>query len=154
MEINYAIALIGVGGTVAGTLLGVLLGYRLTLLLAKTTAKHNVSIKLREAFKDEILALNPAQFSLQEDLPTFLEKSFNKHREAIYDFSFTLSESKRDVFYEKWYEYFCHSNARNNNVVPFFEQYSCRGLTVEQQHEMKRNVRKRIEAILDFAECL
>jgi len=133
------------------TLLGAWLGYRFSLSLANANERHRAAIKLREAFKDEILALNPAQYAMKIDLATFLENAFPKHRAAIFDFGYFLKPTERTAFYAAWYEYYCHPKAQNENTIPFFGQYSCRGLTIEQEHEMKKLVRSRIENILEFA---
>ena len=152
MELSgYEIALIGVAGTIAGTLVGALVGYYLSKALAKETEKRHAIIKLRDAFKFELLALNPSQSIIDEELPKFLETKFEKHRNAIYDFSHYLSTKNKALFYKAWYEYYCHEDLRNENGVPFFEQYSCQGLTIEKEHQMKNLVKKRIESILEFA---
>ncbi|MCX5846266.1 MAG: hypothetical protein NTW12_07905 [Deltaproteobacteria bacterium] len=145
------IAIIGVGSTIVGTLLGAWIGYRLSLSLAQVTARRGAAMKLREAFKDEILAVNPAQHALEIELPVFLENAFDKHRAAVFDFDSFLKPTERTDFYAAWYRYYCHSDDCNENGIPYFGQYSCRGLTIEKEHEMKKRVRDRIEKILDFA---
>jgi hypothetical protein len=147
----YEIVIIGTGSTIVGALLGALIGYRLSLSLAQVTARRGAAIKLREAFKDEILATNPAQHALEIELPVFLENAFHKHRAAVFDFAYFLKPIERNDFYAAWYQYYCHSDACNENSVPYFGQYSCHGLTIEQEHEMKKRVRDRIEKILDYA---
>lgn len=109
------------------------------------------AMKLREAFKDEILALNPAQYAMRVDLPSFLESAFHKHRAAVFDFSCFLKSEEKTAFYGAWYEYYCHPDARNENSIPFFEQYSCRGFKIDQEHKMKKLAQSRIERILEFA---
>jgi hypothetical protein len=108
-------------------------------------------MKFREAFKDELLALNPAQYAIKVDLATFLENAFPKHRAAVFDFAYFLDLRERTALYAAWYEYYCHPKAQNENTIPFFGQYSCRGLTIDQEHEMKKLVQSRIEKILEFA---
>lgn len=146
---NNAIALLGITGTLLGAILGAWLGYRLSLSLSKNTARHNAALKLREAFRTELLALIPSQHALSEDIPPFLERSFEKQRQAIFDFSFYLEEDEKKELYQSWYEYYCPEENQSERSVPFFEQYSCHGFTIRQQHEMKAKIRKRIENILE-----
>lgn len=147
----YEIALIAGGFTIIGTLLGALLGYRFSLSFAKVTERHRAAMKIRDAFKDEILALNPARHEMRIDLSDFLENAFSKHRAAVLDFSYFLEAKDRTAFYTAWYEYHCHPAACNDESVPFLEQYSCRGLTLEQEHERKKLAQSRINKILEFA---
>jgi hypothetical protein len=99
MEIGtYEIALIGVGATIVGSLVGTWMGYRLSISLAVITAKKHSELKLRDAFRNEILMLNPARHALEEDLPTFLQKAFDKHETAIFDFSFYLKPKQQRGF--------------------------------------------------------
>jgi len=147
----YEIALIAGGFTIVGTLLGAWLGYRFSLSLAKVNDRRRAAMKLRDAFKDELLALNPAKHAIEIDLATFLENAFPKHRAAIFDFAYFLEPKERSALYATWYEYHCHPDARNDKTVPFFGQYSCQGLTTKKEHEMKKLVQERIEKILEFA---
>ena len=123
-----------------------------SLSLANVTQRRRATIKLREAFKDELLALYPAQYAMDIDLTTFLKNVFPKHRAAIFDFGYFLTSTEKTAFYAAWYEYYCHPQAQNENTIPFFEQYSCRGLTIEQEHEMKKLAQCPIEKILEFAD--
>ena len=134
----YEIALIAGGFTIIGTLLGAWLGYRFSLSLANVNERRKAAMKLRGAFKDELLALNPAKHATKIDLATFLENAFSKHRAAVLDFAYFLEPKERRAFYSTWYEYHCHPDARNDDTIPFLEQYSCRGLTIEQEHERKK----------------
>ena len=147
----YEIALIAGGFTIVGTLLGAWLGYRFSLSLTNVTQRRRAAMKFREAFKDELLALNPAQYAMKVDLATFLENAFPKHRAAVFDFAYFLEPTERTAFYTAWREYYCHPKAQNENTIPFFGQYSCRGLTIDQEHEKKQLVQSRIEKILEFA---
>jgi hypothetical protein len=148
---TYEIAIIGVGGTIVGALLGAWFGYRFSLSLANVAARREAATRLIEAFKDEILALNPALYAMKVDLATFLESAFPKHRAAVLYFSYFLKPKERTAFHNAWYEYCCHPDARNENTIPFLDQYSCRGLTIEQEHQMKEHAKSRIEKILEFA---
>lgn len=153
MQLNltaYEIALIGVGATIIGSLAGAWIGYRLSLSLAEIQAKRNAVLKLREAFKDEILALNPSQYALKEELPVFLNNAFYKHRSAIFDFAFFLPTKAKVGFYNAWHKYYCHEDCRNENSIPFLEQYSLQGKNIEEQHAIKQLVKNRIENILEF----
>lgn len=146
----YEIALIGVGATIIGALVGAWVGYRLSLSLSQITAKQNAALHLKEAFKSELLALAPSQHALSEDIPNFLERSFQKHREAIFDFSFYLKSDEKQNFYQAWYTYYCPEENRSETSVPFLEQYSCRGFNPAQKHEMMKKVRDRIWRVLEF----
>jgi hypothetical protein len=147
----YEIALIAGGFTITGILLGAWLGYRFSLSLANVNERRRAAMKLREAFKDELLALNPAKHAVKIDLVAFLENAFSKHRAAVLDFAYFLAPKEKRAFYMAWYEYHCHPDARNEETVPFFEQYSCLGLTIKQEHERKNLAQSRIERILEFA---
>ena len=146
---NNAIALLGIAGTLLGAILGAWLGYRLSLNLSKNASRQKSILKLREAFRSELLALIPSQHALTEDLPPFLERSFEKHRQAIFDFAFYLEEDEKKELYQSWYQYYCPEENQSETSVPFFEQYTCMGFTTVQKHEMKAKVRKRIENILE-----
>ena len=144
--------IINLGYLIVGALLGAWITYRLSISLARRSEKHIAAIKFRDAFKGEILALNPSHHAIDEDLPVFLEKAFLKHETAIYDFSFFLDAKAKTALYEAWKEYYCHPNAQDEKAIPFLYQYSCRGLTLGQIHNMKNLVSSRLEAILMFTE--
>jgi len=132
------------------SLLGVWVGYRFTISHTDEVDRRVAGSKLRESFKDEIIALNPAHTIIKDDLPAFLWNAFPKHEAAIYDFSFILKPKRKAAFYKTWEEYYCHKDAQNENTVPFLEQYSCRGLTIQQKHDVMTLVKSRLEAILEF----
>lgn len=132
------------------TLLGVWLGYRLTLSHTDEVDRRVAGSKLREAFKDEIIALNPAHTIIKDDLSIFLWNAFPKHESAIYDFSFPLKPKRKAAFYKAWQEYYCHQDAQNENTIPFLDQYSCRGHSIKEIHDIKNLVKSRLEAILKF----
>lgn len=143
---------ISLGSLIVGVLLGAWITYRFSLTLSQRAEKHRAGLKLRDAFKAEILALNPAHHAIDEDLPAFLEKAFDKHESAVYDFSFFLKTEGKTAFYKAWQEYYCHKDAQNENTVPFLEQYSCRGHSIKGIHDIKNRVKSRLEAILRFTE--
>jgi len=154
MEIGlYEIAFIGVGGTIVGSLIGAWIGYRLSLSLSKISDKKNSGQKLRGAFKDEVLALSPSQYTLKEDVSNLLNDSFQKHREAIYDYAFYLKGREKKQFYRAWYAYYCPEQNRSEMSVPFLEQYSCRGFNVVEKHELMRKVRGRMKKIIEFTKA-
>ena len=62
-------SIIGVVGTLSGTALG----YYISSKIAKDSAKNSASRALMDAFKEELLALDPAKHSLEEGNPVFLE---------------------------------------------------------------------------------
>lgn len=140
------------GSLVIGVLLGAWVTYRFSLILSRQAEKHRAGLRLRDAFKTEIIALNPSHHAIDEDLPVFLGKAFDKHEAAIYDFSFFLSAKSKNRFYKTWQEYYCHENTQNENTVPFLEQYSCRGRSIKEIHDIKNLVKSRLEAVLKFAE--
>jgi hypothetical protein len=122
-----------------------------TLEAIRVTEFNKAATKLREGFLPVCMVLNPAQFALKEDLAVLLNGYFNDMRRAVLEFSDVLDTKTKAPFLEAWYEYYCHPDARNKNGTPFLEQYSCRGLTIDQGHEMKKLVQSRIEKILEFA---
>lgn len=140
------------GCLIIGVLLGAWITYRFALFLSRRAEKHSAALNLRQSFKDEFLALNPAHHIIEGDLPGFLENAFGKHEGAVFDFSFFLDAKTKTAFYKTWEEYYCHPDAHNENTIPFFEQYSCRGLTIREIHDMKNLVKSRFEAILSFTE--
>lgn len=66
----YKIALIAGGFAIIGALLAAWLGYRFSLSLANVNKRRRAAMKLREAFKNELLALKPAKHAMQIDLAT------------------------------------------------------------------------------------
>jgi len=151
-------AFIGVGGTVVGVLIAHYLSKKLirathtnALQLIQIGEFNKAATKFREAFMPVRIALNPAKFPLGEDLAIFLERHFQDLRRAIVEFSDFLDANTKSALLEAWYEYHCHQNARDDKTVPYFGQYSCVGLRIEQQHAMKSLVQDRIDKILEFA---
>jgi hypothetical protein len=112
---------------------------------------NKIALKLREGFLPVLLALNPAQFVIKEELPVFLDRSFHDLKGIVTEFANYLKGEAQTRFLQAWYEYHCHPDQRNENCIPFFEQYSCRGLTTKQEHEMKKLIRDRIDKVLEFA---
>jgi len=158
----YQIALIAGGFTIIGVLLGTLLSYCLSRKLIRETHENALQLirigefnkaasKFREVFLPIRIALNPAEFSLEEDLSVFLENNFNNLRRAVIDFSDFLDSGTKSKFLDAWHEYYRHPDHRDKNIVPFLEQYSCHGLSPQKKHEMKQLVQSRIEKILEFA---
>jgi hypothetical protein len=147
----YVIALIGVGGIIVGALLGAWIGFRLSVSLARIKEIERAKRRLREAFKTELLALSPSQHALGEDLPQFLERSFKKHREAIFDYSLYLKPKDKRELYKAWYAYYCIEEDQSETSIPFFEQYSFRGLTITQRQQLIIKAKRRLEKILETA---
>ena len=163
MDTAIVTALIGVIGVLVGVWIGGIISRKSSreaiaasndnaIKLMRRQEFNSASLKLRDSFKDEILALNPAHTIIKDDLPAFLWGAFPKHESAIYDFSFFLNTKRKAAFYKAWQEYYCHKDAQNENTVPFLEQYSCMGLTIGQIHDMKNLLKSRLEAILKFTE--
>jgi len=142
-------------GGVVGFIIREIIGDRLARSRARETIRitefNKAATKLREAFMPVRMALNPAQFAVKEDLAAFLNSHFNDMRVAVLEFFDVLDTKTKTDFLKAWYEYYCHPDARNGNSIPFLEQYSCRGLKIGQEHEMKKLVQSRIETILEFA---
>jgi hypothetical protein len=149
LAISFSIG--GVVGFIVREIVGDRLARSRTLEAIRITEFNKTATKLREAFLPVRMALNPAQFALKEDLAVFLESHFQDLRRAVLEFSDVLDAKSKTAFLETWYEYYCHPKAQNENTIPFFAQYSCRGLTIEREHEMKKLVQSRIEKILEFA---
>lgn len=153
ITIDLAISF-SVGGVV-GYIVREIVGHRLarsrTLEAIRITEFNKAATKFREAFLPVRMALNPAQFALKQDLVNFLNGHFNDMRVAVLEFSDVLDGKTKDDFFQAWYEYYCHQDQRNERGIQFLEQYSCRGLRIEQEHEMKKLVQSRIERILEFA---
>jgi hypothetical protein len=149
LAISFSVG--GVLGYIAREIIGDRLARSRTLEAIRITDFNKAATKLREAFLPVRMALNPAQFALKEDLAVFLNGHFHDMRVAVLEFSDILDVKTKTDFLQAWYEYYCHPDARNENSIPFLEQYSCRGLTIDQVHGMKKLVQSRIEKILEFA---
>jgi hypothetical protein len=149
LAISFSIG--GVLGFIIREIIGDRLARSRTLEAIRITDFNKAATKLREAFLPVRMALNPAQFALKEDLAVFLNGHFDDMRGAVLEFSDVLNTKTKADFLQAWCEYYCHPSARNENGIPFLEQYSCRGLKIGQEHEMKKLVQSRIEKILEFA---
>lgn len=142
-------------GAIIGFILREIIGDRLArsrnLETIHNAEFNKASTEFKEAFLPVYMALNPAQFALKEDLSVFLNAHFHDLRRAVFKFYDVLDAKTKPCFLQAWHEYCCHKDQRNENGVPFFEQYSCRELTIKQEHEMKKLARCRIQKILEFA---
>ena len=138
-------------GTLLGVVFGGLVGYLVSSAESRRLARSNAALQLRDAFKPELLALNPAHSKNSSDVPALLQAAFDRHRTAVFDFSWYLPSEEQARFNQAWRSYYAHEDLVDQDSIPFFEQYSTRGLDLGQTHEKKKLARSRIEAILDYA---
>lgn len=111
---------------------------------------NEASAKLRAAFRDEFLALNPAHNKEVVDACDLLSAAFNKHRSAVFDFKPFLSKTEVEGFEKAWKKYYQYTNAQDGTIA-FFEQYSGKGFGSEEVRKKKFLAAERIESILSFA---
>lgn len=98
----YDIALIGG----AFTLLGALIAYGFANELAKRRARRDAGRRLREAFADEIAAMNPVNGRTDITVEYMLQNAFQKHYSAVREFAFHLPYGKREGFEAAWRRYY------------------------------------------------
>ena len=98
----YDIALIGG----AFTLLGALITYWFATELGRRQARRDAGRKLREAFADEISAMNPVTGRTDVTVEYLLQQAFLKHYAAMREFSFHLAGRERESFEAAWKNYY------------------------------------------------
>jgi hypothetical protein len=159
----FEIAIIGVGGTVVGTLLGAWLSYHFGSKLVETTHNNNISMmqrkdfneaatKFRVAFKDELLALNPALAKGAPDACDLLAAAFEKHRSAVFDFKPYLRPTDAEGLEQAWQKYYRYPDAPDC-TVPIFNQYAGEKMRLpyKEAKQRKLDAAERIEEMLSFA---
>lgn len=147
--------MLDIGSFSAGAFLGILLTAIINHFLAKSRAKENslytakleAGIKLKEAFADALIALNPSVCE-EEDAYFHLKNSFQNHLKAVTRYKVYLNEKDKLAFDKAWHEYYC---GVDNNDIPYLEQYSS---DIGSHSAYKKNcslAAERIEKILSFA---
>jgi hypothetical protein len=136
----YEIAMIGGGFTIVGTFAGAWIGYRLT----------EAATKFRAAFRDELLALNPALTKDAPDACDLLTAAFDKHRAAVFDFKPFLGTAHAERLEKAWQEYYRYPNPPSC-TVPCLTQYSSKGCSDNDVRKRKFLAAERIERILSYA---
>lgn len=147
----YEIAVIGGGFAIVGALIGTWSGYRLTLSLSQFTAKRDAATKFRAAFRDELLALNPALTMNAPDTCDLLTTAFEKHRVAIFDFKPFLSTADAERLEKAWQDYYRYPDAPDF-TVPVLEQYSSKGCSISEARRRRELAAGKIETILSSAQ--
>tara|TARA_B110001450_G_C17310103_1_gene355133 strand:- start:72 stop:545 length:474 start_codon:yes stop_codon:yes gene_type:complete len=148
----YEIALIGIGGAVIGALLGAWVAYRLTVQLTKSGEKRQSAYRLHMAFKNELLALNPSESIIEGSLCAFLKSAFEKHHEAVYEYSFFLKGKEKINFIKAWHNYIRHDAHVEHGInLVHFEKYSTVGLSLGQKPKIQKKAQVNIEDILSYA---
>lgn len=149
---DYEIALVGIGGTLAGTLLGSLVGYWLSIKLNKIGLKQQSAYRLHVAFRDELLMLNTQESVINGSLCEYLKNAFEKHRLAVYEYSFYLEHSVRSKFIKAWEVYYLHDNYEAHGcTLRHLEKYSTAGLSHDEKLSVFKLAESRIAKILAFA---
>ncbi len=132
-------------------LLGFLIGNRLAIGRDRRKEFNEAAAKFRSAFKDELLALNPALSRNSVDTAELLETAFDKHRMAVFDFSPFLPSKSIKGFDEAWHEYYRYDNAPEG-IIHGLAKYSGVGHGYEEKRRLRLLAAERIEKILKFAE--
>jgi hypothetical protein len=129
-------------------LLGFLVGHRLAVGRDQIHNFNRAAEKLREAFQPLLIIVNPHQYALNEELFKILERDFDRHKQAIIEFSnFLRSDKTKRAFLKAWQEYHCHEGQYDENCLPFFEKYWMLGKTDDQRHAIFKLVETRIKNI-------
>lgn len=138
--------------TLLGTVVGGILGYVLSVAQARQIARSSASLALRDAFKNELLALDQSLATTTSDVPQLLQSAFDRHRKAVFEFSWHLSQKEKPRFERVWQEYYTHPSLVGRDGIPWFEQYSTRGKGHKEVREVKELAASRINKILDFTQ--
>ena len=150
----YQLALVAGGFGITGSLLGVLIGYYLSRKLAKEDrdirAFNAAATKFREAFRDEILALDAIFGTLPVDTSIFLEAAFNKHRSAVFDFKHFLTGENAISFEKAWNEY-CSYETEHGQIEALV-QYAGLGHPGSHANALRQLAKARLEKLLMFAQ--
>lgn len=151
IDLAISLSIGGILGFIVREIIGDRLARSRNLDAVHINEFNRAATKLREALLPVYIPLDPSKFAINLDLVGFLNSTFDNLRIAVLEFSNFLDTKTKTAFLEAWYEYYCLEDERNENGIRFFEQYSCRGLSIKEEHEMKKLVRNRIEKILEFA---
>ena len=111
---------------------------------------NGAAAKFRTAFKDELLALNPALSHNFTDTAELLEAVFDKHRMAVFDFRPFLSSESIQGFDKAWQEYYRYDNAPEH-IIHGLNKYSGVGHGYEEKMRLRLLAAERIEKLLCFA---
>jgi hypothetical protein len=111
---------------------------------------NEAASKFRTAFKNELLALNPALSRSTADTAEILEGAFDKHRLAVFDFRPFLSSKSVHGFDKAWNEYYRYDNA-TDGIIHGLNKYSGVGHGYEEKKRLRLLAAKRIEKLLYFA---
>ena len=141
-------------GSVAGCAVGALVSHFLTK--SRNTEGRRIkefneaAAKFRTAFKDELLALNPALSHNSTDTAEFLETALDKHRHAVFDFKPFLSSESVQGFDKAWNEYYRYDNAPKN-IIHGLNKYSGIGHGYQEKMRLRLLAAERIENLIRFA---
>jgi len=112
---------------------------------------NDAATKFRNAFKDEVLALDPSLSRDIGDIEVLLTNAFAKHRSAVFDFLPMLTGEDAKAFEKAWHEYY-RSDKEPDDDYPFFGKYSEKwnGTIYDRVPRMKL-AQERINVLLSFA---
>lgn len=129
-------------------LLTALLGSIINRSLKDRDAFVSACVSFKNAFKDELAILkNPtSEDSCPYDL---LNGAFDKHRKAVHDFGLALSNRKRRLFYEAWYQYSTCDNGKKEG--PEFLLKYAPGWVMRPVYECRKHAISNLEKLLSFA---
>lgn len=142
-----------------GGLVGVFIGALANHYLAKQRDNdsrkskefNEAATQFRAAFKDEILALDPALSTCQFDTSDLLENAFDKHRAAVAEFKQVLNDNDSHKFEIAWQEYYRYEHAPDV-AIHGLAQYTGNGCSVIVAKERKCLAANRIRKLLNFAQ--
>ncbi len=113
-------------------------------------AFNEAATKFREAFRDEILALDARFSSVTIDTSTLLEAAFEKHRSAVFDFKHFLAGENAVSFEKAWNEYYSHET--EHGKIEALVQYAGLGHPDSHANALRQLAKARLEKLLMFAQ--
>jgi hypothetical protein len=99
------VAFIAGGFTVLGALIGAWITYWFALKLSVKNARREAGRRLRETFTSELSILDPETGDKNVRASDLLEAALPKHRDAITEFAFYLSDKEKPAYEAAWRAY-------------------------------------------------
>jgi hypothetical protein len=134
----------------ASVLIGFLLGDYFAVSRDRRKEFNEAASKFRDAFKGELLALNPSLTVNCIDVADLLKPAFSKHRAAVYDFRHFLKGKRLGAFDQAWRDYYGYDEDQSV-TLEFLLKYSGRGYGGEEARSRRALAIANIEKLLEFA---